>query len=544
MIANSIKDFSLQAARHYLQSAVFIDDNIYNQAAAVPASGEEIQVRHLKQVIEEEAVLPLVAEEAASAQVAAPAPFRTKDLVGRFAAHGIVCALYEPEASFPTDESSIVFKLCDTADLIVLDWDFNEVGVKGAKPRDLIANLVKSGNRVAPHHVRLISVYTTTPQLSSVANSILQHLESLQIQVDLIGTGGLRLQCGSTRILILGKEIGYRAEDELPFSVTAGDLADRLITEFADMNVGILPSCALLGLSAVRKSSLRILNKFRSSLDGQFLLHRALIRDSEEAFEQLPELIADEFRAVLEDSEYSPENLEEFISEIADGINIASSTLTFSSEGAPSEQADAVLRRLIKSRISKPHFDKIKKKPRDYAALFNSLHGGEDKRFAALLSERTSYTTANKNLGFGTFIKRQVPDEFGTLHSEYSVCFVPICDSLRLNGNVTFPFWKLELTGSGPKQCLTTPTSEIVELVLAGKTNTNLWTHQFTASATGTIPFSATSDGRQILASGGLELEWMGQLKQAHAQRLAYDISQNLSRIGLVEAEWLRLAIS
>src|SRR5204862_287154 len=51
-----------------------------------------------------------------AAEVMKP-PFRTKDLVGSFAQHGIVCARYEPEQDFSTEENSTVFKLCETVDL-------------------------------------------------------------------------------------------------------------------------------------------------------------------------------------------------------------------------------------------------------------------------------------------------------------------------------------------------------------------------------------------------------------------------------------------
>ncbi len=91
------------------------------------------------------------------------------------------------------------------------------------------------------------------------------------ISVEAVGEVGLRLQCGSTRVLVLGKEIGHRTEAETAFSVTESQIAERLVTEFASMNEGILPSCALLGMAAVRRNSLRILNKFRPQLDGQFL---------------------------------------------------------------------------------------------------------------------------------------------------------------------------------------------------------------------------------------------------------------------------------
>ena len=38
-----------------------------------------------------------------------------------------------------------------------------------------------------------------------------------------------------------------------------------------------------------------------------------------------------------------------------------------------------------------------------------------------------------------------------------------------------------------------------------------------------------------------LHLEWVAQLKPGLAQRVANDIGQSFSRVGVVEAEWLRL---
>jgi hypothetical protein len=36
-------------------------------------------------------------------------------------------------------------------------------------------------------------------------------------------------------------------------------------------------------------------------------------------------------------------------------------------------------------------------------------------------------------------------------------------------------------------------------------------------------------------------IEWLGQLKPLHAHRIAHEITESLSRIGVSEAEWLRL---
>src|SRR5215208_2155472 len=295
---NTILDFSRVAARQYLESAVFIDDNIYKIDSGRPASPEEIVVRELKPAIVE----PTETDATASAQelnLPERRPFRIKDLIDSFAEQGIVCAPYEPEPGFATDENSVVFKLCETADLVILDWDFHEVGITGTAPKTLIGSLIKSGNRVAPHHIRLIAIYTNTIDLPSISNSIYQYLESQDCSAEPVGGSALRLQSGATRILILGKDGIRRAADQEEFTVNEMALAERLVNEFADMNSGLLPTYALHGMAAIRRNSKRILERFHGDMNGAFLLHRAFSMESEEAFDQLPALLAEEVEAVL-----------------------------------------------------------------------------------------------------------------------------------------------------------------------------------------------------------------------------------------------------
>ena len=73
------------------------------------------------------------------------------------------------------------------------------------------------------------------------------------------------------------------------------------------MHRGLLSGLALKGLSSIRKNTKRLLDKFSGELDGAFILHRALVKKSEqqEALDKLPELLADELSAILEDSLFS-----------------------------------------------------------------------------------------------------------------------------------------------------------------------------------------------------------------------------------------------
>jgi len=47
--------------------------------------------------------------------------------------------------------------------------------------------------------------------------------------------------------------------------------------------------------------------------------------------------------------------------------------------------------------------------------------------------------------------------------------------------------------------------------------------------------------GRYIFKLEETEYEWIAQLKPSHAQRIANTIGQQLSRVGLTEAEWARI---
>ncbi|MGA6826950.1 response regulator receiver domain [Nitrospira sp. NS4] len=551
MTPESIADFSLLAAKKYLQSAVFIDDNIYNQATANPDAGD-IEIRQPKSVMKvvEKGGAPS-AEKAVilDSSEQSNRPFRTKDLVGSFAKHGIVCALYQPEKDFQADENSTIFNLCQTADLVILDWDFNEVGVQGARPKVLIENLIKSGNRVAPHHVRLIAIYTNTPSLQSIANSLFQHLEKIEIKPELINSPlRLQVQAGSTRVIILGKAGGVgRIESEKSFTVFEKDLADLLLREFSTMNQGILSSCALLGMAAVRQSSARILDKFHSDLDAQFLLHRALIRDSEEAFDQLPELLGDEFKAVIEDTEYRPYDLSRFVEMACAGVKVKAHASNWKQKDRPGEE-------VLREFLHKPNglsevlngnkkAEPIVNKPNNLVGSLADMCSVADTdahcRFAALLAIRTQYQTKHRDLGFGSIVLNRKSDK-------YSVCIMPPCDSIRLTADTYFPFWELGGSGKGHPIIVQCGDDKWVELAfIPGKPSKYMRLVSFAPDRTRNIVMATIdTNQRYVFKSQDGEFEWVAQLKPSHAQRMANTIGQQLSRVGLTEAEWARMVFA
>lgn len=517
----ALSDFFHAAARRYLQTAVFVDDEIFDKTTGKPldladgpkprkpvyVSSEQFQIADEKQENEK----PVV-------------PYHPKELVSSFAKEGIICALYEPQPDFPTELGSDIFKLCERTDIIILDWIFGED--RGEKALNLISALVRQSHEEIPNHTRLLSVYTTDPSLEGVANQIGDRLRKDGFNAD-PDRSPCRLQSGATRLVIFGKEGKRFGKHEEEFTVKDAELPVRLIGEFVEMNAGILPSYALHGMGAIRRNSKRILERFHSGMDGAFLLHRVLVSKSEEAFDQLPELLADELRAIVEDDHLEAKEAAR-ISQSAVDENILSP-----------EETEAIIYATGGTSPSKVIKNKV------LAADKKSVPKGH-QHLAALFSNRTQYSNSFRKLTYGTVVRRK-----GTEAKwQYAFCLMPVCDSLRLDATkkVRFPFWTLledlySYVGGARRRGLVlfTPDDGPIALTAGGKASEMLWLEEFKVDAATQTVRATLKDGCFKFDGPENEIEWIAQLKPLHAQRIAADISEGLSRVGVDEAEWLRL---
>ena len=171
-----------------------------------------------------------------------------------------------------------------------------------------------------------------------------------------------------------------------------------------------------------------------------------------------------------------------------------------------------------------------------------------EKKLASLFSLRTNYFGSQLPLlSFGTIV-RWAADNGNDRTYAYALCLMPICDSVRLKSGkenrTSFPFWTLKTNrGGGSSRGIVVPTNEgaYVELYASGKPRDMLWIDLFSAAESGVV--ASERDGSEFFFSGDEKkrLEWVAQLKPAHAQRVAHDIGQSFSRVGVVEAEWVRL---
>lgn len=542
--------FALTAARKYLQSIVFVDDEIYQ---SVPAKAVKIDVGGVaagmrvfaKPIEPKEEVLieaPVgVADMDGEAYSNGGGLYHPKHLVESFARERMVCALYEPQKNFATDSDSEIFKLCERADVVILDWEFHKE--PGKKVMELVSGLVAAAQTTVPHHVRLCAIYTSTQNLKHVAQQLFDDLckRELDVQTD----GEYNLTAGSSRIIVLGKPSIGRPQDQVNAAeVAEANLAQRIISEFAVMHEGILPSMALHGLASVRTNTKKILDKFRKDIDGAFLAHRGLILPGDDAFEQIPELLAEEALAVMVDNWIDQDAAKELAEKAIDGLDLKTTWVT--KTGGCSEPGKYAIK-LLKEGPGKLR-KKVELDPDALKILHDELDTGKTwakERLAALYTSRTQYGD-ERSLEFGTIIRYEVKDQGEAQENRYAICLMPLCDCVRLKKDelYQFPFWELRTDNRRELSkgvVVELPRGEgFVELFCLGKPRDQLWLDYYQAGAAKMV--MAESEGNKFVFKGTSKvIEWIAQLKPSHAQRIAHDIGTSFSRVGVLEAEWLRL---
>lgn len=565
----ALADFVTSSATKYLQSVVFVDDHIYHKndmplEKAVMPAGLRPQFAAPEMLSapdrEEEDALKNTENTGAggsSDDKENEENYHPRQLMESFAQKGIVCALYEPREKFSTDLDSEIFRLCERADVIILDWDLHNDAGDGVS--QLLSGLIKKSQSESPHHVRFCAIYTTKQSLHSVMDLLLEKLEREECEVA-VEEGKLRLIAGATRISVFGKPSALtRTDNEKSYEVPEPELADRVIAQFAELHHGILPAFALHGLASVRRNTKRLLDKFSSDLDGAFLLHRALVLDSTEAFDELPELLSDEIRAVLEDSWPGEAPIGDVVAATIGNLALNDPNPVWKTLAGLEYDAKAKFRELLISG-QKALYDARKEcnqlkdvksgslqgtRPDLLKGLEEMLAVGTQSRtelLAALFCNRTQYRTEDRKLQFGTVVRHR---KEGEAQWSFSLCLMPICDSQRLKREHDFPFWKLKNnTKCGLAQRRSGIVVEVeegtVSLAAGGKVREMLWIASFAPDGSEWVRANNV-DGYFKFETQGLKVQWVAELKPLHAQRIAAHMGTEISRVGLVESEWLRL---
>ena len=539
----TVQEYSINAAQSFIQTAVFIDDRIYQpstvdtgepktiapstrrpQASNTATAAKDNGTKNAKDPPEEDTVSDI------------------NDIVNSFAKKRIVCSMYQPTDASIEHQMDVIVPLCTAADVVIIDWDlFGDLGDRALK---LINKLIIQAIQDVPEQLRLILVYTQETDLAFVVEKIIKAINSnisdaFQPSTD---QSGLAFHTKNSRVTVLGKPGSRRPDHDSRHIVEEKKLACIAVEEFAKLASGIMQAATLLSLAEIRNNSRKILSKFNHDLDPAFLTHRAMCLRTEDASFQIVPLLVSEIEAVLEDA--LPNRL------FPDNVLNDWCTNVWN----PGDHLDELLagkewdKRKIASEICTKGFENAggdlklsnsKAVKRAGQVLLPSKDSDANLRFAHFMASRTFYGNKEKMLMLGSILHDRGQDQF-------LLCIQPVCDSVRLKEQRAFMFVRLHKKISKPNSpvshVVVKPDNSIAELVYQANSY-----HCFLAT------FRPDGDLKPIIAKENDENEfffedicrrkyyWIGQLRSSHAQDAVERFSGNISRVGLTESEWLRL---
>ena len=219
-------------------------------------------------------------------------PLRTKELIDAFADMGIVCGVLAPLEGDEIRER--LLKVAERADLVVLDWELHRDG--GTTALQLIKALLEQDDAAERRRLRVIAIYTGQSGLASIVDRV---RKDLGLAKDSLREDGMALTSENVRIVAFSKPLNEKGSHSR--EIPEADLPTRLVSEFAQLTSGLVPTVALAALAAVRNETHRLLQALSADMDLGYLGHRVASSFPEDAEEHLVDIVAAEIGSVLSD---------------------------------------------------------------------------------------------------------------------------------------------------------------------------------------------------------------------------------------------------
>lgn len=534
---------SKEIANGFLQSIVFLDDKAFGSNAV-----------------------------AGSIQNNSQHAFDSFEISKAFAKEKKVCAVYNPLTTSDIEDFKEISK---KADVVILDWfievqdevanedqtaDADEEDPRGQYTKQIINELANnSGN----NSLKLVVIYTGEDILEEITQSIYDYISQQNQQFELL-LPNCEVYSSNIRILIRAKSSGdtedtrFTQRPHLQDKILRyEDLPSFVLTELTVMTTGFLSNFALLALTSIRDNSHKILSLFSKELDAPYMGHKAMLpvqNDSEDLFLKL---FGDTISDLLHYASI-PQKVQTELIDIWIESNIVNESISLN--GKNIQRTQDVVKALLHSdkedigkrfeevfngKLSKKEIEKLHKDPKT-TELFLNLDQQNNKdafneKFAKLTHHKSLFIPKNiaPKLTLGTIIRSTSNQD------SYYVCIQQRCDSVRLGRDEERKFLFLPLTKTEENKFhILTP--EGVKLKLDKKTY-----------SIKTIKFKSNCDEGEVKgviddANGkytftqiyeeGEKYVWVLDLKDLHSQRIVTNYVSSLSRVGLDEFEWLRIA--
>ena len=552
----TISEYTKAAVKKYLKTVLFVDDTIFQQTEQlymdeVPDMPDSGTAREVSTIQKQDSQIIEIQDN----QFDIP-----QAIVDGFAAHGIVCGLYQPQ---PSDFSgSDAFKrlvaLCDHADVFILDWKLTN-DVSNSPVLILLNKFLKQRvTQGSPRPIRFCVIYTSRP-INTVFTDLVQHLQREFPQLLIEQSASLvRIKQRGITIKI------YCKNEKLPNYVASSKLAQRIIRDFTSEYKGIMSATALYGIAAVRDNAKRILDIFPPSLDYALMVHAGLTVEAPTVPEDIQDLLSDEIHSILSEYKVSDDDCFSMFQEKCNDVKEEQLNDVFTTDELKDGKTAKDVKQFFVSlfqnrklnnlnpfkecqsshksrRVSHELLQKLQK----LVGLVADKKSYSDGALSRLFCLRTVYND-KRILKSGTIV-RNLSDNF------YYLCLMPTCDCVRLAKKKTsFPFWSLTKVDSSHEGrahgiVILNENNESLSLCLKGKIRKQMkfWTFQ----PDNEVFFTRDPNNHKFLlyeasdSENKTKFEWIAELKPLHAQRMIEYVSQQFSRVGLAESEWLRLQV-
>jgi hypothetical protein len=494
--------------------------------------------------------------------------FEVKPIIRESATKGLIATAFAPEHQ---DDLSMVVSIGRKADVVVLDWriDVNDfVTSAGADEEqddvadsrgDFAIQVIKKlivENEVPVDQLKLIFIYTGETNLRDIFTQLITAFSSFK-QID-----EFTLSFGGVRISIWAKDCAAPSFSHMPEIIprirSYSGLLEEVPIEYAKVSSGLLSNTCLNALTLLRNNTYKLIANFSPSLDPAFVAHRAMLPQPEDAGDLLKETICGQMNAILTNADISQQVSSKIICD------------WLSSQ----EFNDTAIKATDKHNITIDSTKRYLWQNKGYVALLNgelnasgkAVLNDDDiknferarlKKYACQSFKPHNYTNeyCNEEFSILTHHKRnhlstsQLPSlSLGVMlkyNDSYLLCIQQKCDSVRIEAGThrKFLFLTMEKDEKNFDVLFKDESQSYVHLSTCYKECHALEIIEFAPFDDTGIVQAQKEDAFYYFKGGPNDdknFQWILDLKEAHAQRIANKFAANLARVGLDESEWLR----
>jgi len=499
-----------------------------------------------------------------------------------FAKHRKICAVYNPLAKAEILDLAFVAK---KADIAVLDWRINlqEVNLqpedeeqddviidpRGQHTIKILKEILSVGS-IGHDGLKLVLIYTGEVDLAAITNSIFNELNNPKYKKD----GEFRITSDYTTIIVIGKpalEKQFKHNPESLKQVVSYELLPEFITdEFSKMTSGLVSNMALNAISTLRKSTARILKIYNKQIDPAFLAHRSLLPNPEDAGDLLKDSIIGSFSSILDyynvTENCSIKQIKDWISRYTFSekeITLLKNPVKITGEELKSWQSKGYIEFLMEAMqkqfpaiaVTNEAILKLYRGMKDTLPFFtpeNYISVDSNERFSILTHHKSSYadSTYRPKLTLGTVVK-------GAKSKQYWLCIQQKCDSVRIPVNesrkflflpldivpINKSFHFLEYTGTEFIRLKADyNTHKIKTIRFEATMNEMVYARKYGSNPSYLFKPLYSKGHDRFNAKIDEMYQWVFDLKEAHAQKVANQFAAQLARVGLDDSEWMRRA--